>query len=179
MFVGMDGNEFSPWWRPATAFTNLLGELIGNLTMELDLEIVNHPNCTPAFVSDMGHNTWIDWTPATHFGTLSVLDWKVNIWCLIGSDHRAIFFSTSSRPSHSEVFQCKAWDQVDRDAFCITMSQACWGEGVLPAPPPEGMAEHLSTAAEIEHQVAHLRAILYEAIDPHMLKKRICWMSKP
>ena len=35
------------WWGPATTTTNPLGELIENLIMELDLEIVNHPDCPP------------------------------------------------------------------------------------------------------------------------------------
>ena len=90
--------------------TNPVGELIKNLILELDLEIINHSDCPPTFVSDMGHTKWIDLTLGTRSGALSVLDWKVDTGFLIDSDHKAIFFSTSSWPLHSEVFQCKAWD---------------------------------------------------------------------
>ena len=57
VIVGMDGNGHSPWWGPATTTTNPVGELIKNLILELDLEIINHPDCPPTFVSDMGHTT--------------------------------------------------------------------------------------------------------------------------
>ena len=177
VIVGMDGNGHSSWWGPATTISNPVGELIENLILELDLEIVNHPDCPPTFVSDMGHNTWIDLTLGTRSGALSVLDWKVDTGFLTGSDHRAIFFSTSSRPLHSEVFRCKAWDQVDWDAFSVTVSQACQREGLLP--PPADMSDRLTTAVAIEHQVGRLTSILQEAITRHVPEKRICWASKP
>ena len=177
VLVGLDGNGHSPWWGPATTTTNSVGVLIENLILELDLDIVNHRDCPPTFVSDMGHRTWIDLTLGTRSGALSVLDWTVDIGFLTGSDHRAIFFSTSSRPIHSEVFRCKAWDQVDWEAFSSTVSQMCRHEGILP--PPEGIVERFSTAGEIEHQVARLTAILQAAIDRHVPEKRICWASKP
>ena len=104
VIVGMDGNGHSPWWGPATTTTNPVGELIENLILDLDLEIINHTDCPPTFVSDMGHTTWIDLTLGTRSGALSVLDWKVDTEFLTGSDHRALFFRTSSRPLHSEVF---------------------------------------------------------------------------
>ena len=133
VIVGMDGNGHSPWWGPATTTTNPVGELIENLILELDLEIINHPDCPPpTFVSNMGHTTWIDLTLGACFGALSVLTWTVDMGFLTGSDHRAIFFSTSSKPLHLEVFQCKAWDQVDWDAFSLTISRACLNEGLLP-----------------------------------------------
>ena len=177
VIVGMDGNGHSSWWGPATTLTNPVGDLIEDLIMELDLEIINHPDSPPTFVSDMGHNTWIDLTLGTRSGALSVLDWTVDTGFLTGSDHRAIFFSTSSRPLQSEVFRCKAWDQVDWDAFSLTVSQACQDEGILP--PSEGTFERLSTAAEIERQVGRLTTILQEAINRHVPEKRICWASKP
>ena len=96
---------------------------------------------------------------------------------LTGSDHKAIFFPTSSRPLHLEVFRCKAWDQVDWDAFSVTVSQACLNEGLIP--PLESKSEHLPNAYAIEHQVGRLTAILQEAIDRHVPEKRICWASKP
>ena len=68
MIVGMDGNGHSPWWGPATTTTNPVGELIENLILDLDLEIINHTNCPPTFVSDMGHTTWIDLTLGTRSG---------------------------------------------------------------------------------------------------------------
>ena len=105
VIVGMDGNGHSSWWGPATTLTNPVGELIEDLIMELDLEIINHPDWPPTFVSDMGHNTWIDLTLGTRSGALSVLDWTVDTGFLAGSDHRAIFFSTSSRPLQSELFR--------------------------------------------------------------------------
>ena len=108
VLVGLDGNGHSPWWGPETTPTNPVGALIENLILELDLDIVNCPDCPPTFVSDMGHHTWIDLTLGTRSGALSVLDWKADTRFLTGSDHRAIFFRTSSRPLHSEVFRCKA-----------------------------------------------------------------------
>ena len=132
VIVGLDGNGHSPWWGPASTTPNSVGELIENLILELDLEIVNHQDCPPTFVSDMGHQTWIDLTLGTRSGALSVLDWKVDTGFLTGSDHRAIFFNTSSRALHSEVFCCKAWDLVDWEAFSCTVSQACQREGLLP-----------------------------------------------
>ena len=177
VLVGLDGNGHSPWWGPETTPTNPVGALIENLILELDLDIVNCPDCPPTFVSDMGHRTWIDLTLGTRSGAFSVLDWKVDTGFLTGSDHRAIFFRTSSRPLHSEVFHCKAWDQVDWEAFSSTVSQECQCEGLFP--PPEGIPERFSTAPEIEHQVARLTAILQAAIDRHVPEKRICWASKP
>ena len=177
VLVGMDGNGHSPWWGPQNTVTNPVGEMIEDMVLDLDLEIVNLPNSPPTFVSDMGHRTWIDLTLGTRSGALSVLDWKVDTGFLTGSDHRAIFFRTSSRPLHSEVFRCKAWDQVDWGAFSSTVSQACRREGLLP--PSEGMPERLFTPIEIERQVARLTAILQEAIDQHVPEKRICWASKP
>ena len=144
VLVGLDGNGHSPWWGPATTTTNSVGVLIENLILELDLDIVNHRDCPPTFVSDMGHRTWIDLTLGTRSGALSVLHWTVDIGFLTGSDHRAIFFSKSSRPLHSEVFRCKAWEQVDWEAFSSTVSQMCRREGILP--PPEGIVERFSTA---------------------------------
>ena len=152
-------------------------ELIENLIMELDLEIINHSDCPPTFVSDMGHATWIDLTLGTRSGALSVLDWTVDTGFLTGSDHRAIFFSTSSRPLRSEVFRCKAWDQVDWDAFSATVSRACLTEDLLP--PLENGSERLPDAAAIEYQVDRITTILQEAIDRHVPEKRICWASKP
>ena len=177
VIVGMDGNGHSPWWGPATMTTNPVGELIENLILDLDLEIINHTDWPPTFVSDMGHTTWIDLILGTRSGALSVVDWMVDTRLLTGSDHRAIFFRTSSKPLHSEAFRCKAWDQVDWDAFSVTVSQACLNEGLLS--PLESRSEHLPNAAAIEHQVGHIIAILQEAIDRHVPEKRICWTSKP
>ena len=73
VIVGMDGNGRSPWWGSATTLTNLVGELIENLIMEIDLEIVNHPDKPPTFVSNMGHKTWVDLTLGTRSGALSIL----------------------------------------------------------------------------------------------------------
>ena len=69
----MDGNGHSPWWGLAATITNPIGELIKNLILELDLEITNHSDGPPTFVSYMGHTTWIDLTLGTHFGALSIL----------------------------------------------------------------------------------------------------------
>ena len=177
VIVGMDGNGHSPWWGPSSTITNPVGEMIENLILELDLEIMNLPGCPPTFVSDMGHSTWIDLTLGTRSGALSVLDWKVDTDFLTGSDHRAIFFRTSSRPLHSEVFRCKAWDRVDWEAFSSTVSQACRHEDFFPQ--PAGRSRGLPTATEIEHRVARITAILQEAIHRHVPEKRICWASKP
>ena len=57
VIVGMDGNGHSPWWGPPGTLANPVGEMIENLILELDLEIVNCPNCPPTFVSNMGHRT--------------------------------------------------------------------------------------------------------------------------
>ena len=122
VLVGMNGNGHSPWWGPQNTVTNPVGEMIEDMVLDLDLEIVNLPNSPPTFVSDMGHRTWIDLTLGTRSGALSVLDWTVDTRFLTGSDHRAIFFRTSSRPLHSEVFRCKAWEQVDWEAFSSTVS---------------------------------------------------------
>ena len=151
--------------------------MIENLILELDLEILNLPGCPPTFVSDMGYSTWIDLSLGTRSGALSVLDWKVDTAFLTGSDHRAISFRTSSRPLHSEVFRCKAWDQVDWEAFSSTVSQACRREDLFPQ--PAGRSGSLPTATEIEHRVARITAILQEAINRHVPEKRTCWASKP
>ena len=87
VLLGMDGNGHSPWWGPPSTTTNPVGEMIENLILELDLEIVNNPDCPPTFLSDMGHRTWIDWTLATRSGALSLLDWTVDTRFLTGSDH--------------------------------------------------------------------------------------------
>ena len=59
--------------------TNPVRELIENLILDLDLEIINHTDCPPTFVSDMGHSTWIDLTLGYSLGALSVLDWMVDM----------------------------------------------------------------------------------------------------
>ena len=74
VLVGMDGNGHSPWSGPQNTVTNAVGEMIKNMVLDLDLEIVNLPNSPPAFVSNMGHRTWIDLTLGTRSGALLVLD---------------------------------------------------------------------------------------------------------
>ena len=123
VIVGMDDNGHNPWWGLATILTNPIGELIKNVIMELGLEIVNHFDWPPTFVSYIGHNTWIDLILDTRSRALLVLDWKVDTGFLIGSDHKAVFFSTSSKPLYLEAFCCKEWDQVDWDAFSVIASQ--------------------------------------------------------
>ena len=177
VIVGMDGNGHSPWWGPSSTRTNPVGEMIENLILDLDLEIVNSHDCPPTFISDMGPSTWIDLTLGTRSGALSILDWCVDTSFLTGSDHRAIFFRTSTRPLHSEVFRCKAWDQVDWEAFSSTVSQACVQEGLLQL--SDRASVRLSTPSEVEQQVAHLTTILQSAIARHVLVKRLCWASKP
>ena len=148
VIVGMDENRHSPWWGPPSTRTNPVGEMIENLIMDMDLEIVNTNDCPPTFISDMGPSTWIDLTLGTRSGALSVLDWHVDTSFLTGSDHRAIFFQTSTQPLHSEVFRCKAWDQVDWEAFSSTVSQACVQEGLLPS--PDNASTRLTTPTEVE-----------------------------
>ena len=106
----------------------------------------------------MGHTTWIDLTLGTCSRALSLLDWKVDTGFLTGSDHRAIFFRASSRPLHSEVFRCKAWDQVDWDASSVTVLQACLHKGILS--PLESRSERLPTTAAIEHKVDRITTML-------------------
>ena len=177
VLVGMDGNGHSPWWGPPCTRTNPVGELIEDLILALDLEVVNRPDCPPTFVSDMGHKTWIDLTLGTRSGAFSVLDWTVDTSFLTGSDHRAIFFQTSTIALQSEVFRCKAWDQVDWASFSHTVTQACLQEGL--SPQPGGPPPPLSTPAELEHQVHSFTTILQQAIERHVPEKRLCWASKP
>ena len=177
VLLGMDGNGHSPWWGPSSTYTNPVGEMIENLILELDMEIVNDPDCPPTFLSDMGHRTWIDLTLATRSGVLTVLDWTVDTSFLTGSDHCAIFFQTSTTPLHSEVFRCKAWDQVDWEAFSSSVSQNCIQESLLP--PRVGEHPPLTTPAEIERQVTCLTAILQKAIERHVPEKWLCWASRP
>ena len=177
VIAGLDGNGHSPWWGPPSTITNPVGQMIENLILELDLEIVNRPDSPPTFIGDMGHRTWIDLTLGTRSRALSILDWTVDPSFLTGSDHRAIFFHTSTRPLHSEVFRCKAWDQVDWAAFSATVTEACQHEGLSPT--LEGPPVHLPTVAAIESRVARLTAIFQSAIEHHVPEKRICWASKP
>ena len=97
VLVGMDGNKHNPWWGQPCTLTNPVGEMIENLLLELDLEIVNCCNCPPTLILDVEHCTWIGLTLGTQSRALSMLDWFMYTNVLIGSDHRVIFFRTSTR----------------------------------------------------------------------------------
>lgn len=57
VLVGMGGNGHNPWWGPPSTCTNPVGDMIADLILALDLEVANHPECPPTYVSDIGHNT--------------------------------------------------------------------------------------------------------------------------
>ena len=92
LLVGMDGDTHSPWWGPPSTHTNPVGDMIEDLILALHMEVVNHSDCPPTFVSDMGHTTWIDLTLGTQSRAFFVLKWILNTSFLISSDHHAIFF---------------------------------------------------------------------------------------
>ena len=133
--VGMDGNGHSPWWGPAHVIANPVGMAIEDMIMELDLVIANSPPSAASFLSDTGGQSWIDVTLATPSGAHLIANWRVDPAFFTGSDHQAIFFAISEHALQTEIFRCRAWDEVNWTAFAATVSQECHSRGLLPPGP--------------------------------------------
>ena len=84
IIVGMDGNKQNPCWGPLNTRNYPMGEMIDNLNLELDLEIVNHHDCPPTCVSNMGYRAWIVLTLRTCSRLCCFLAWSSTLGQYMG-----------------------------------------------------------------------------------------------